>query len=199
MPVSGWTILCDFDGTISVEDVIDSLLDRFGRPGWEVLEQNWRASRIGSCEGMAGQVDLLQMSRTQVEHADTFGQAIACGHHQYRHAGAATAQPAQHFAAVERGQAQVQYHHVVVVLAQRRIGEIAACGVIHGVAAMAQRRTDAFGDGAIVLGPEEFAWVTPQGGKPRTVSGRLKLRLILIYCLICTSRRARPEASVRSS
>ncbi|MEO7072517.1 MAG: phosphatase, partial [Rhodanobacter sp.] len=31
MPVPGWTILCDFDGTISVEDVIDSLLDRFGR------------------------------------------------------------------------------------------------------------------------------------------------------------------------
>jgi hypothetical protein len=152
MPVSGWTILCDFDGTISVEDVIDSLLDRFGRPGWEVLEQNWRAGRIGSCEGMAGQVDLLQMSRTQVEHADTFGQAIACGHHQYRHAGAATVQPAQHFTAVERGQAQVQYHQVVVVLAQRRIGEIAARGVIHGVAAMAQRRTDAFGDGAIVLG-----------------------------------------------
>jgi hypothetical protein len=40
MSVSGWTILCDFDGTISVEDVIDSLLDRFGRPGWKVLEQD---------------------------------------------------------------------------------------------------------------------------------------------------------------
>ena len=38
-PVSGWTILCDFDGTISVEDVIDSLLDRFGGPGWEVLNR----------------------------------------------------------------------------------------------------------------------------------------------------------------
>lgn len=67
MPVSSWTILCDFDGTISVEDVIDSLLDRFGRPGWEVLEQDWRAGRIGSRECMAGQVALLQMSRAELD------------------------------------------------------------------------------------------------------------------------------------
>ena len=67
MPVPGWTILCDFDGTISVEDVIDSLLDRFGRPGWEVLEQDWRAGRIGSRECMAGQVELLQMTRAELD------------------------------------------------------------------------------------------------------------------------------------
>jgi len=67
MSLSGWTILCDFDGTISVEDVIDSLLDRFGRPGWEVLEQDWRAGRIGSRECMAGQVDLLQMTRAELD------------------------------------------------------------------------------------------------------------------------------------
>ncbi len=67
MSVSGWTILCDFDGTISVEDVIDSLLDRFGRPGWEVLERDWRAGRIGSRECMVGQVDLLQMTRAELD------------------------------------------------------------------------------------------------------------------------------------
>jgi 2-hydroxy-3-keto-5-methylthiopentenyl-1-phosphate phosphatase len=67
MPVSGWTILCDFDGTISVEDVIDSLLDRFGRPGWEALEQDWRAGRIGSRECMSGQVDLLKMTRDELD------------------------------------------------------------------------------------------------------------------------------------
>ncbi|MEO7065922.1 MAG: MtnX-like HAD-IB family phosphatase [Rhodanobacter sp.] len=67
MSVSGWTILCDFDGTISVEDVIDSLLDRFGRPGWEVLEKDWRAGRIGSRECMTGQVDLLQMTRAELD------------------------------------------------------------------------------------------------------------------------------------
>jgi 2,3-diketo-5-methylthio-1-phosphopentane phosphatase len=65
--VSGWTILCDFDGTISVEDVIDSLLDRFGRPGWEVLERDWRAGLIGSRECMAGQVALLEMTRAELD------------------------------------------------------------------------------------------------------------------------------------
>src|SRR5690348_13466895 len=67
MSLPGWTILCDFDGTISVEDVIDSLLDRFGRPGWEVLEQDWRAGRIGSRECMSGQVDLLHMTRAELD------------------------------------------------------------------------------------------------------------------------------------
>jgi 2,3-diketo-5-methylthio-1-phosphopentane phosphatase len=67
MSVSGWTILCDFDGTISVEDVIDSLLDRYGRPGWEALEQDWRAGRIGSRECMSGQVALLEMNRAELD------------------------------------------------------------------------------------------------------------------------------------
>ncbi|MBB3225686.1 2,3-diketo-5-methylthio-1-phosphopentane phosphatase [Luteibacter sp. Sphag1AF] len=62
-----WNILCDFDGTITVEDVIDSLLDRFGRPGWEILERDWRAGRIGSAECMAGQVSLLDVTRAEMD------------------------------------------------------------------------------------------------------------------------------------
>jgi 2-hydroxy-3-keto-5-methylthiopentenyl-1-phosphate phosphatase len=69
--VTAWNILCDFDGTISVEDVIDSLLDRFGRPGWEALEQDWRAGRIGSRECMSGQVALLDMRQEELDtHLD---------------------------------------------------------------------------------------------------------------------------------
>lgn len=69
--MSGWNILCDFDGTISVEDVIDSLLDRFGRSGWETLERDWRAGRIGSRECMEGQVGLLDMCREELDgHLD---------------------------------------------------------------------------------------------------------------------------------
>ena len=75
MPVSGWTILCDFDGTISVEDVIDALLDRFGRPGWEVLEQDWRAGRIGRRDAAqrpqqarCQQQARLQQDRAAVRH-----------------------------------------------------------------------------------------------------------------------------------
>jgi 2-hydroxy-3-keto-5-methylthiopentenyl-1-phosphate phosphatase len=62
-----WTILCDFDGTAAVEDTTDTLLEAFGRPGWEVLEDDWRAGRIGSHDCMAGQVALLDMSRAELD------------------------------------------------------------------------------------------------------------------------------------
>jgi 2-hydroxy-3-keto-5-methylthiopentenyl-1-phosphate phosphatase len=68
---SPWTILCDFDGTIAVEDVIDSLLERYARPGWEALERDWRDGLIGSRECMAGQVGLLDVSREELDaHLD---------------------------------------------------------------------------------------------------------------------------------
>ena len=62
-----WAVLCDFDGTIAQEDVTDSLLMRFGRPGWDVLEVDWREGRIGSRECMAGQVALLDCSRDELD------------------------------------------------------------------------------------------------------------------------------------
>ena len=65
--MSDWTLLCDFDGTISVEDTTDTLLERFGKPGWEVLETEWRAGRIGSRDCMAGQVALLDMDRAELD------------------------------------------------------------------------------------------------------------------------------------
>jgi len=72
MSVIQWNILCDFDGTIAVEDVTDSLLDRFARPEWQVLERDWRAGKIGSAECMAGQVALLEASREEIdEHLAT--------------------------------------------------------------------------------------------------------------------------------
>ena len=30
-----WDIICDFDGTISLIDVTDSLLEKFATPEWE--------------------------------------------------------------------------------------------------------------------------------------------------------------------
>ena len=65
--MSNWTLLCDFDGTISVEDTTDTLLERFGKPGWEKLEDDWKAGRIGSHDCMAGQVALLDMSRAELD------------------------------------------------------------------------------------------------------------------------------------
>lgn len=63
---SHWTVLCDFDGTIGLLDTIDTLLQRFGQPGWEALEEDWLAGRIGSAECMRGQVALLDMDAEQL-------------------------------------------------------------------------------------------------------------------------------------
>jgi len=69
--VSNWTILCDFDGTVSVEDITDSLLERFGHPGWQAIEQAWRRGEMGSHDCMAQQVALLDASRDEMNaHLD---------------------------------------------------------------------------------------------------------------------------------
>lgn len=65
--MSDWTILCDFDGTVAVEDTTDTLLERFARPGWEALENDWRAGKINSHDCMAGQVALLDMDRAELD------------------------------------------------------------------------------------------------------------------------------------
>ncbi len=63
----GWVVLCDFDGTITLEDVTDSLLLLHGDAGWRALEHEWREGRIGSRECMEGQVRLLDCSRQQLD------------------------------------------------------------------------------------------------------------------------------------
>jgi len=64
---SDWIVQCDFDGTISLNDVTDTLLERFALPGWESLEADWKSGKIGSYECMQGQVALLDMSTEQLE------------------------------------------------------------------------------------------------------------------------------------
>jgi 2-hydroxy-3-keto-5-methylthiopentenyl-1-phosphate phosphatase len=66
-PGPGWSVLCDFDGTISPVDVTDSLLAAFARPGWREHESDWRAGRIGSQACMAQQVALFDCSRAELE------------------------------------------------------------------------------------------------------------------------------------
>jgi 2-hydroxy-3-keto-5-methylthiopentenyl-1-phosphate phosphatase len=61
------SILIDFDGTVTLADSTDCLLERFGSAGWEELETAWRDGRIGSRECMCGQVGLLDMSREELD------------------------------------------------------------------------------------------------------------------------------------
>lgn len=58
MPVP-FQILCDFDGTIALDDVTDTILSALAAPEWLELERDWAAGRIGSRACMTGQVALL--------------------------------------------------------------------------------------------------------------------------------------------
>ncbi|QWF17531.1 MtnX-like HAD-IB family phosphatase [Lysobacter capsici] len=78
----GWNILCDFDGTIALDDVTDTLLERFARPGWELIEAAWKAGRIGSRECMSGQIALIDADRDEVD-AVLDGLRIDPGFHDF--------------------------------------------------------------------------------------------------------------------
>ncbi|MGL4860162.1 MAG: MtnX-like HAD-IB family phosphatase [Enterobacteriaceae bacterium] len=62
-----WTILCDFDGTISFNDVTDTLLETFGKSGWRTLEERWLQGAIGSRECMSGQVALIDAAKEELD------------------------------------------------------------------------------------------------------------------------------------
>lgn len=65
--MSDWIILCDFDGTISVEDVTDSLLERHAHADWAIVERRWRAGEIGSRQCLSEQVALVDAERGQLD------------------------------------------------------------------------------------------------------------------------------------
>ncbi|MDR0528362.1 MAG: MtnX-like HAD-IB family phosphatase [Zoogloeaceae bacterium] len=62
-----WSVLCDFDGTISKGDVTDRLLEVFGKPEWRTLEAEWIAGRIGSRECMRRQIACLDASGEELD------------------------------------------------------------------------------------------------------------------------------------
>jgi 2-hydroxy-3-keto-5-methylthiopentenyl-1-phosphate phosphatase len=67
--MAAWSILCDFDGTVSVDDVTDILLERFAEPGWQELEEKWRKGEISSRSCMQGQISLVRASKTELDSA----------------------------------------------------------------------------------------------------------------------------------
>lgn len=67
-------ILCDFDGTIALDDVTDAILASLAAPEWVDIERDWAAGRIGSRACMTEQVALLQGSWKDL---DTVVDAIA--------------------------------------------------------------------------------------------------------------------------
>lgn len=64
---NSWKILCDFDGTISLQDTTDVLLENFADQGWEEIEQLWEQGEIGSKECMQRQIALLNVTKEKLE------------------------------------------------------------------------------------------------------------------------------------
>lgn len=64
---SEWTIVCDFDGTISCADVTDTLMENFGHPDWRIFETRWENAEIGSRESLSAQIALLDVTRQELD------------------------------------------------------------------------------------------------------------------------------------
>lgn len=62
-----YSFFCDFDGTVSVRDVTDVLLEAYAQPQWRDVEAMWRAGDIGSQECMQRQVALLRCSQKELD------------------------------------------------------------------------------------------------------------------------------------
>lgn len=56
-----FSISCDFDGTITLRDTVDAVLEAFALPEWEAVEADWQAGKFGSRECLAQQTKLLRV------------------------------------------------------------------------------------------------------------------------------------------
>lgn len=56
------SLYVDFDGTISLEDTTDVILERFADPAWQKVEAEWLRGNIGSRECLARQIELINAS-----------------------------------------------------------------------------------------------------------------------------------------
>jgi 2-hydroxy-3-keto-5-methylthiopentenyl-1-phosphate phosphatase len=53
-------VFFDFDGTITRTDVVDSILQAYAEPAWSLIEEKWKAGRIGSRECLRYQMKLVR-------------------------------------------------------------------------------------------------------------------------------------------
>jgi 2-hydroxy-3-keto-5-methylthiopentenyl-1-phosphate phosphatase len=59
-------ILCDFDGTISLQDMSYVLVSQFASKGWEGIDHDFRAGKIGSKEAYSRIVKILQGNKKEI-------------------------------------------------------------------------------------------------------------------------------------
>ena len=59
--------IIDFDGTLSVGDALDAMLDRFADDSWKDLEADWLEGNISAIECMQKQLDLVKVDQVTLE------------------------------------------------------------------------------------------------------------------------------------
>ena len=67
-------IICDFDGTITKIDTLDMFMDKYAKPEWRILEDEWLAGRMGSKECIRKEFDLIE-NMTE-EELDAFFETV---------------------------------------------------------------------------------------------------------------------------
>lgn len=58
----------DFDGTLSVGDTVDAMLERFADDRWKDLEDEWMQGNISAIECMKQQLDLVEVDQVTLEN-----------------------------------------------------------------------------------------------------------------------------------
>jgi 2-hydroxy-3-keto-5-methylthiopentenyl-1-phosphate phosphatase len=59
--------IIDFDGTLSVKDTIDDMLEHFADPSWEDIEKTWVNGDISAVECMTQQVRMVKADNIKLE------------------------------------------------------------------------------------------------------------------------------------
>jgi 2-hydroxy-3-keto-5-methylthiopentenyl-1-phosphate phosphatase len=59
--------IIDFDGTLSVKDTIDDMLEHFADPSWVDIEQSWLNGEINAVECMTRQVRMVKTDNITLE------------------------------------------------------------------------------------------------------------------------------------
>jgi 2,3-diketo-5-methylthio-1-phosphopentane phosphatase len=60
-------VFLDFDGTITLRDATDAILEAFADRRWLEIEEAWVAGRIGSRECLTAQIDLMTATQEQID------------------------------------------------------------------------------------------------------------------------------------
>lgn len=61
-----YVVFCDFDGTITLKDTTDAILQRYADPQWETVEREWLDGKFGSEECLRRQMGLVKAGKSEI-------------------------------------------------------------------------------------------------------------------------------------